>query len=70
MARVSDEFLTSPGFSLNEYCGIHGRNTLRLLQDDFQSRAIAYDLLESAGPTVLINHFHQFNSQSPRAFAS
>ena len=31
MDHVSDEFLTCPGFSLDEYCGIGRRDTLRLL---------------------------------------
>jgi hypothetical protein len=67
MNRVSDEFLASPGFSLDEYRGIHGRNTLGLLQDEFQSCAIAYDLLESAGPTVLICDCHR--TLNPKAQA-
>jgi hypothetical protein len=67
---VSDEFFPCSGFSLNEYCGIPSCNALRLFQNNSQSWTIANDLLESAGPTVLINHFHQFNRQSPRAFAS
>jgi hypothetical protein len=55
---VSDEFFTSSGFSVNEYRGIRRCNPLHLLQNDFQSRATANDLLESPGPTVLVNHFH------------
>jgi hypothetical protein len=41
-----------------------------LFQNSSQSWTVANDLLESAGPTILINHFHQFDSQNPRAFAS
>src|SRR5580693_8000645 len=63
MDRVSDEFLASAGFSLDEHSGVRRRNPLGLLQHDSQSRAVAYDLLESADPTVLISHFHRFDSQ-------
>jgi len=59
MDRVSDEFFTGPGFPLDEYCGIGRRDTLRLLQNDSQSCAIAYDLLESARPTILISDCHR-----------
>ena len=59
MDRVSDEFFTGPGFPLDEYCGIGRRDTLRLLQNGSQSCAIAYDLLESARPTILISDCHR-----------
>jgi len=70
MDCVSDELLPGPGLSLNEYGGIRRSNTLRLFQNDSQRRTVAYDLLESAGPTILISHCHRFDSQSPPAFTN
>src|SRR4029077_1266104 len=64
--RVGDEFFTSSGFSVNEYRGIRRCDALHLLQNDFQSRATANDLLESPGPTVLSNYLHSFVAQSLR----
>src|ERR1700729_4259261 len=63
---VSDELFASSGFSVNEHCGICRCNALHLLQNDFQGRAAANDLLKSASPTVLINLSHSFDSQSLR----
>jgi hypothetical protein len=53
--RASDEFLTGTGFSLNQNSGIGGRNLFDLLEHRFQSRAPAYDLLESTRITVLVS---------------
>jgi hypothetical protein len=61
--RVSDEFLAGAGLALDEHSRVCRRNPLGLLKHDSQSRAVAYNLLESADPTVLINHLHQFVSQ-------
>ncbi|HJY93250.1 MAG TPA: hypothetical protein VJ255_23390, partial [Candidatus Acidoferrum sp.] len=61
--RVSDEFLASAGLALDEHSRVRRRNPFGLLKHDSQGRAVAYDLLESADPTVLIHHFHQFDSQ-------
>jgi hypothetical protein len=55
--RVSDEFLASAGLALDEHSSVRRRNPLGLLKHDSQSRAVAYDLLESADPMVLINQF-------------
>jgi hypothetical protein len=56
--RMRDEFLASAGLSLNENSRIRRRNPLGLLQHNSQSRAIAYDLLEPADPTILICRCH------------
>jgi hypothetical protein len=56
--RMRDEFLASAGLSLNENGRIRRRNPLGLLQHNSQSRAIAYDLLEPADPTILICRCH------------
>jgi len=56
--RMSDKFFPSAGLSLNENGRIRSRNPLGLLQHSSQSRAVAYDLLESADPTILICHYH------------
>src|SRR5580700_8769117 len=63
---VSDELFASSSFSVNEHGRIRRCNSLHLLQDDFQGRTAANDLLKSAAPTVLINHSHSFGSQSLR----
>jgi hypothetical protein len=56
--RVSDEFFASAGLSLDEHSRVRRRNSFGLLQNDSQGGAVAYDLLESANPTVLISHCH------------
>jgi hypothetical protein len=56
--HMRDEFLASAGLSLNENGRIRRRDPLGLLQHNSQSRAIAYDLLESADPTILIWRCH------------
>jgi hypothetical protein len=61
--RVSDEFLASAGFSLDQNSRVHRCDPFGLFQNGCQSRAVPDDLLESADPTCLINHLHQFDSQ-------
>jgi hypothetical protein len=56
--RVSDEFLASSGFSLDQNSRVHRRNPFGLFQNGSQGRAVADDLLESANPTFLICHYH------------
>src|ERR1700747_1235227 len=56
--RVSDEFLASAGFSLDQNSRVHRRNPFGLFQDGSQGRTGADDLLESADPTFLICHYH------------
>src|ERR1700676_4277502 len=48
MNRVRDQLLAGAGFSLNKNGGIRRRNPFDLFEHRFQSRTIAYDLLESA----------------------
>jgi hypothetical protein len=56
--RVSDEFLASAGFSLDQNSRVHRRYPFGLFQNGSQGRAVADDLLESANPTFLICHYH------------
>src|SRR5258708_88382 len=45
--RASDQFLAGTGFSLDKNGGVHRRDPLDLFEHRLQSRAIAYELLES-----------------------
>jgi hypothetical protein len=56
--RVSDEFLASAGFSLDQNSRVHRRNPFGLFQNGSQGRTVADDLLESADPAFLICHYH------------
>src|ERR1700748_204751 len=64
MDCMGDEFLTSPGFSEDQHGSIRCCNALHLFQDKLESRTAANDLLESPGPTVLINRSHRFGAQN------
>lgn len=67
--RVSDEFLTGPGFSLDEHRRIDSCHALDLRQNGSQSRAVADNLREAASPPILFNRCHRFESERPSAFA-
>src|SRR5258706_7691139 len=49
-----DQLLAGTGFSLNQYCGTGRCDSFDLLEHRFQSRTVAYDLLESALIRILI----------------
>jgi hypothetical protein len=46
--RARDQLLAGTGLSLDKNGGVHRRDTLDLFEHCFQSRTIAYQLLESA----------------------
>src|ERR1700730_6878348 len=52
---ASDQLLTGTCFSLNKNGGICWRDAFDLFEHRFQSRAVAYDLLESVLITVLVS---------------
>jgi hypothetical protein len=68
MDGMRDEFLASPGLSLDEHGRIGSRHSLDLFQNDSQAGAVADDLLESPGSTILISYYHRFVPQSPGTF--
>jgi hypothetical protein len=53
--RAGDQLFTGPCFALDENRGIGRGNLLDLFEHRFESSAVAYDLLESARYSVLID---------------
>jgi hypothetical protein len=52
--RARDQLLAGACFSLDKNSGIRWRHPFNLFEHGFQSRAVAYDLLESALIPVLV----------------
>jgi hypothetical protein len=66
---VSDEFLASASFPMDEHSRVHRRNPFGLLQNGCQSRAVADDLLESSDSAFWICSYHWVDFPSPSVFA-
>src|SRR5437868_9697739 len=63
---MRDQLLAGACFSLDEYGGIGRRDAFDLFEHRFQSRTVAYNLLESALVAVLVTRLESFRQSSHR----
>ena len=66
MNSPRNQLLAGASFSLDENGGIRGGDLFDLIEHGFQSRTLAYDLLESARIAVLFGGPESYNSSHVR----